>query len=246
MDKTAPQHHLVIAIGALNAVLTSAFEQLCRHQLMLGDASGPSSTSSFERFSVTTDALCVTTHWIDDPVRAMKAFPDKPLAGQTRAIWLFINESQMDEPGVKAAVAHACQGLAVFVFCFQEDVAGQGRNPDDSWPQDWASADECRSPVVQRYSLNDSCSLHMLRHLLPRAGKIAEDAIYAGETAREKDPYYAPARDIVLAHQRASISLVQRLLGIGYNHSERLLNAMEGDILEPRRSDGTRVLRQSQ
>ena len=43
----------------------------------------------------------------------------------------------------------------------------------------------------------------------------------------EKDPMYDQAVDIVLKNKRASISLVQRHLRIGYNRSARLLEAME-------------------
>ena len=64
----------------------------------------------------------------------------------------------------------------------------------------------------------------------------------------EKDPLYDQAVDVVLKNKRASISLVQRHLRIGYNRSARLLEAMEKsglisamngqgnrDILAPRR-----------
>ncbi len=43
----------------------------------------------------------------------------------------------------------------------------------------------------------------------------------------ESDPLYDQAVDIVLKNQRASISLVQRHLRIGYNRSARLIEAME-------------------
>ncbi len=43
----------------------------------------------------------------------------------------------------------------------------------------------------------------------------------------EKDPLYDQAVDIVLKNKRASISLVQRHLRIGYNRSARLIEAME-------------------
>jgi len=43
----------------------------------------------------------------------------------------------------------------------------------------------------------------------------------------ENDPLYDQAVDIVLKNQRASISLVQRHLRIGYNRSARLIEAME-------------------
>ncbi len=43
----------------------------------------------------------------------------------------------------------------------------------------------------------------------------------------ENDPLYDQAVDIVLKNRRASISLVQRHLRIGYNRSARLIEAME-------------------
>jgi S-DNA-T family DNA segregation ATPase FtsK/SpoIIIE len=43
----------------------------------------------------------------------------------------------------------------------------------------------------------------------------------------ESDPMYDQAVEIVLKNKRASISLVQRHLRIGYNRAARLLDAME-------------------
>ena len=48
-----------------------------------------------------------------------------------------------------------------------------------------------------------------------------------GSDDAESDPLYDQAVDIVLKNQRASISLVQRHLRIGYNRSARLIEAME-------------------
>jgi len=45
------------------------------------------------------------------------------------------------------------------------------------------------------------------------------------------DPLYAVARAVVVQHQRASISLVQRHLHIGYTRAAQLLDAMEGDLI---------------
>jgi len=47
------------------------------------------------------------------------------------------------------------------------------------------------------------------------------------ETDGEADPVYDQAVEVVLKNRRASISLVQRHLRIGYNRSARLLEAME-------------------
>ena len=49
----------------------------------------------------------------------------------------------------------------------------------------------------------------------------------AGDGDGESDPMYDQAVAIVLQHKRASISLVQRHLRIGYNRAARLLEQME-------------------
>jgi S-DNA-T family DNA segregation ATPase FtsK/SpoIIIE len=48
-----------------------------------------------------------------------------------------------------------------------------------------------------------------------------------GGTSAEADPMYDQAVAVVLQHRRASISLVQRHLRIGYNRAARLLEQME-------------------
>ena len=71
-----------------------------------------------------------------------------------------------------------------------------------------------------------------------------------GESNGEADPMYDQAVSIVLQHKRASISLVQRHLRIGYNRAARLLEQMEKsglvssmatngnrDLLVPRRDE---------
>ncbi len=71
-----------------------------------------------------------------------------------------------------------------------------------------------------------------------------------GEASGEADPMYDQAVAIVLQHKRASISLVQRHLRIGYNRAARLLEQMEKsglvsamatngnrDLLVPRRDE---------
>ena len=53
------------------------------------------------------------------------------------------------------------------------------------------------------------------------------DAMGAGDPAGEKDPMYDQAVEIVLKNRKASISLVQRHLKIGYNRAARMLEEME-------------------
>src|SRR6185369_10261528 len=48
-----------------------------------------------------------------------------------------------------------------------------------------------------------------------------------GEGGGENDPMYDRAVEIVLKNNKASISLVQRQLSIGYNKAANLLEAME-------------------
>jgi recombination associated protein RdgC len=63
----------------------------------------------------------------------------------------------------------------------------------------------------------------------------------------ESDPLIDRARGLVIAHQKGSISLIQRYLQIGYNHAARLLEALENEgVVSPMRSNGSReVLIQS-
>lgn len=49
----------------------------------------------------------------------------------------------------------------------------------------------------------------------------------SGRRAGESDPLYDKAVDVVLTERRASISFVQRHLGIGYNRAANILEAME-------------------
>lgn len=57
----------------------------------------------------------------------------------------------------------------------------------------------------------------------------------------EHDPLYPEAKRIVQENLRASISLIQRHLRIGYNHAARLIEQMEADgLVSAMRADGTR------
>ena len=57
----------------------------------------------------------------------------------------------------------------------------------------------------------------------------------------EADPLYDQAVEIVLRNRRASISLVQRHLRIGYNRAARLLEQMErSGLVSAMQSNGNR------
>ncbi|WP_308494310.1 DNA translocase FtsK [Duganella lactea] len=56
------------------------------------------------------------------------------------------------------------------------------------------------------------------------------------------DPLYEQAVGVVQTNRRASISLVQRHLRIGYNRAARLLEAMEGSVVGPMQSNGNRAV----
>ena len=68
-----------------------------------------------------------------------------------------------------------------------------------------------------------------LEEILSGGGGDDEEGGEGGEASNdaESDPLYDQAVEIVLKNKRASISLVQRHLRIGYNRSARLIEAME-------------------
>ena len=64
-----------------------------------------------------------------------------------------------------------------------------------------------------------------------------------GQPAGEADPLYDQAVEIVVKNRRASISLVQRHLRIGYNRAARLLEDMErAGLVSTMQSNGNREI----
>jgi S-DNA-T family DNA segregation ATPase FtsK/SpoIIIE len=65
----------------------------------------------------------------------------------------------------------------------------------------------------------------------------------AGSGDAEADPLYDEAVAIVIKTRRASISLVQRQLRIGYNRAARLIEQMErAGLISPMQSNGNREI----
>lgn len=72
-------------------------------------------------------------------------------------------------------------------------------------------------------------------------GGAGGDGAVAGEGGGESDAMYDQAVAVVLKHRRASISLVQRHLRIGYNRAARLLEQMEqSGVVSTMQSNGNR------
>jgi len=68
-----------------------------------------------------------------------------------------------------------------------------------------------------------------------------EPGEFSNEDVAEKDPLYDEAVNIVLTSRRASISLVQRQLRIGYNRAARLIEDMErAGLVSSMQSNGNR------
>jgi DNA segregation ATPase FtsK/SpoIIIE, S-DNA-T family len=71
----------------------------------------------------------------------------------------------------------------------------------------------------------------------------SENGEPGGSAGGEADPLYDEAVTIVLKNKRASISLVQRHLRIGYNRAARLVEDMErAGLVSPMQSNGNREI----
>jgi S-DNA-T family DNA segregation ATPase FtsK/SpoIIIE len=74
-------------------------------------------------------------------------------------------------------------------------------------------------------------------------GEAALDLGGGGNGSGEADPLYDQAVEVVLKTRRASISLVQRHLRIGYNRAARLLESMEqAGLVSAMQSNGNREI----
>jgi DNA segregation ATPase FtsK/SpoIIIE, S-DNA-T family len=76
-----------------------------------------------------------------------------------------------------------------------------------------------------------------------QAPEVAEMNAEGGQVGGEADPLYDQAVEVVLKNRRASISLVQRHLRIGYNRAARLLEDMEkAGMVSAMQSNGNREI----
>jgi len=101
-------------------------------------------------------------------------------------------------------------------------------------------ADEEVHKVVQQ--LKAHAEPNYVEGLLDPPESDTDDGAPAASGAdAESDPLYDQAVEIVLRTRRASISLVQRHLRIGYNRAARLIEQMErAGLVSPMQSNGNR------
>lgn len=214
-ENANPIRHNIIALGHLSPLLEIDFHQLAH----------------------CTDELETKTHWIKDADTNPTNLPDALLAGKIDYTWIFINEPEVLKSSVLNAILQSSKVSPIFIVCYSKEVI------DDAEPV--CKLDEYTRSITGPYKIHFSLyltdpfrSLHKHRGIHWIDQLDVETPIFHGEEARANDPLYPKARAIVLKHRRASISIVQRLLRIGYNHSARLLDAMVGDILTKENVDG--------
>ncbi len=87
----------------------------------------------------------------------------------------------------------------------------------------YASDDEIER-IVTHLECEEPCYAEELMHL-PLAGQSGNLL----ETVRQRDELYEAAIEIVVREQRGSVSLLQRVLGIGYGRAARLVDYMAED-----------------
>lgn len=119
--------------------------------------------------------------------------------------------------------------LAFLNVCF-EDSASKGDNAEDHFDADVAIATGELSKLVPDL-------------LAALGGEVVNAKPLTEHGAEVDDPLYQQAVDLVKKHKKASISLVQRHLQIGYNRAARLLESMEAaGLITPMQSNGAREL----
>lgn len=235
MTSAPSRRHCVIAIGPLNSMIFSAFEQAVTQGELLAESSPPASPAARDQFLANAKNLCGKAFWLRNAELSREDLSPALVAHDVDFIWMFINASEMQAPAVLEVMSSATRTAIVLLFCYPDDRTEIAAEPC-TLPAQWSSSP--RLIVCHPYAE----SLRMLRYLQLAVRTRTARPIYQGKEAREKDEYYARARSIVLAQQRISISLVQRHCRIGYTHAARLIDAMEGDILSPAGHDGMRAI----
>lgn len=208
----------VIAVGAMSRPLRRHFDSICQG----------------------SHAVVVRSRCISDANAMPEDFPTAFLDDVPDYTWLFINESEIAAPAVMEVIALASGKSPVMIDCYTGGNDG-GHASDADWPTSWPPRLGPHRMTFARYSDSEEDCFDRLDHF---SGKSAREGkpVYFGRDARMNDPLYAEARAVVLREKRASISLVQRHLHIGYFHAIRLLDAMEGDILARKGQDGLRQI----
>jgi hypothetical protein len=139
-------------------------------------------------------------------VRALYAAP--PLSSEQQA-------EAPPEPEVRPCDMPACSGVSRETG--SRPYCPEHREAFEDWRRERARKQQAAQVSETDNTMEGYLSQWRARDPSP-AAKAAEP---------EQDPLYEKAAMVVRAHNRASISLVQRTLFIGYNRAARLLEAME-------------------
>jgi ParB-like chromosome segregation protein Spo0J len=155
-------------------------------------------------------------------------------------------------PGQQAAIVARAQDWATAQAVGRPEKSGNvaglntvadraGRSGASERTQRMADKVARHSPELAQQVAHGKISLpKALEQLAPRA-PAAKPAAAAGDA--EPDPMYDQAVTVVLKNHRASISLVQRHLCIGYNRAARLLEQMErAGVVSPMQANGNREI----
>lgn len=121
--------------------------------------------------------------------------------------------------------------------------------PDRDSPPEWPAAmlvtgDELREIIERRALASRPAALAAPKNTQQQEGHMPPFAAPASQhDADERDELYDKAAMVVVSMRRASISLIQRTLMIGYNRAARLLEAMEREgVVSPMDNMGQRAV----
>jgi ParB/RepB/Spo0J family partition protein len=123
----------------------------------------------------------------------------------------------------------------------QIDAQKQSAPKVPATPPEQTSTGKVKAPAAKR-KISAAEATASIAAAMQEASDQAQDVAVEVEDEEK----YTTAVNIVVVQQRASISLIQRMLGIGYNAAARLIERMEAEgIVSAVQSDGSRkVLRQ--